>query len=262
MTTAGPNARLGILIVLVAAAFALTSAPASASYIHPEPGYEFGPTGTSSSSFPGSVGEMDFDQSSKRLFVLSKNETKIYSVHFEGPGTYSQLGAPFPLSVASSGCCTDIAIDNTAGGSAENLYYPRTPRSGPGSSDIRPRAPPCRPTPQRRGRSVASASTTRDMSGSATSTKKDRRVRTDRGRRDIDRRRRRNGISLPGQFRPLEQRHVRAAVFRPGCRPLHRRKRVRAGLGTGLRHNDQRQCRDQRNQACRLYSRIHEGLGL
>ena len=112
-----------MLIVLVAAAFALTSASADASYIHPEPGYEFGPTGLSTSSFPGNVAEMDFDQSSKRIFLLNKNETKIYSMHFEGPGTYSPSGVPFPLSVAGSGCCTDIAIDNTAGASAENLYY-------------------------------------------------------------------------------------------------------------------------------------------
>ena len=66
---------------------------------------------------------MDFDQSSKRIFLLNKNETKIYSLHFEGPGTYSPVRVPFPLSVAGSGCCTDIAIDNTAGASAENLYY-------------------------------------------------------------------------------------------------------------------------------------------
>ncbi len=46
--------------------------------LHPSrTGYEFGPTGTTSSAFPGgSVAEMDFDQSSKRLFVLDKNETQ------------------------------------------------------------------------------------------------------------------------------------------------------------------------------------------
>ena len=89
VTTAGPQrSAAGMLIASSSpAAFALTSAPADASYIHPEPGYEFGPTGLSTSSFPGNVAEMDFDQSSKRIFLLNKNETKIYSLDFEGPGT-------------------------------------------------------------------------------------------------------------------------------------------------------------------------------
>ena len=82
------------------------------------------PTGSASSTFSsGTISEMDFDQSSKRPFALNKYETKIYSIHFGGPGSYTEVGAPFPLPVAGSSCCTDIAIDNTGGATAENLYY-------------------------------------------------------------------------------------------------------------------------------------------
>ena len=117
------HVRLGILIALAAAVLAMTCSTADAAYIHPEPGYEFGPTGTSSSAFPGSVAEMDFDQSSKHIFLLVKGDNKVYSMVFSGPSAYAPAGLPFPLSVPGAGCCTEIAVDNTASATAENLYY-------------------------------------------------------------------------------------------------------------------------------------------
>ena len=119
-------ARLGILLaLLVAAMFALTGASAEAAYIHPESAYEFGPDGLATSAFPGSgsVAEMDYDQSSKRIFMLDKSDGKVYAVNFAGPGSYSAVGSPYPLTVGSAGCCTDIGIDNTSGATAEYLYY-------------------------------------------------------------------------------------------------------------------------------------------
>ena len=81
-------ARLGILALLAAAMFALTGASAEAAYIHPESAYEFGPDGLATSAFPGSgsVAEMDFDQSSKRIFMLDKSDGKVYAIQFAGPG--------------------------------------------------------------------------------------------------------------------------------------------------------------------------------
>jgi hypothetical protein len=120
------RSRLGLLGALTASIALLAAPSAFAAYVHPAPSYEFGPTGLPTTAFPGSssVGEMDFDQSSKRLFVLNKSsDNKVYALHFAGAGSYGAVGSPYPLSVASTGCCTDIAIDNTAGSTAENLYY-------------------------------------------------------------------------------------------------------------------------------------------
>ena len=78
-------------------------------------------------------------------------------------------GAPFPLSVAELGCCTDIAIDNTAGASAENLYY--SPDGEP-ILGYTPAGAAFRPSPRRRARSAASGSTTKATSGPATSARR------------------------------------------------------------------------------------------
>ena len=124
-TSGSSQTRLTLLAILVVGVFAATAATADAAYIHPESTYEFGPNGLSTSAFPGSgsVAEMDFDQSSKRIFMLDKSDGKVYAIHFAGPASYSAAGSPYPLTVASAGCCTDVAIDNTPGATAENLYY-------------------------------------------------------------------------------------------------------------------------------------------
>ena len=261
VTTAGPNARLGILIVLVAAAFALTSAPADASYIHPEPGYEFGPTGLSTSSFPGSVAEMDFDQSSKRIFLLVKNDNKIYSMHFAGAGSFAPSGLPFPLTVPSSALLHRRRDRQHRGRDRRKPLLLARRRSDPRIHARRRGA--CRPSPRKPARSAASGSTTKAISGPATSTHKTMeefeptggapiktvdvsgtgspcRVRFDLSNNDM---------FVPQYGGQGAVRYTAASGYAPGSAQVFDPTTNANG-------------RDQRDPARRLHSRLQQGLGI
>ena len=259
---AGCHTRLAILLVL-AAASSLIDLPLANAVLHPSrtrlrirsrpasrpaPSRESSPRWTSTSPASGS-------SSSTRTRPRSTRCTS------KGPGPTRHFRTALPAERRRVAAAAPTSRSTTPPAQrAENLYY--SP-DGTRSSATRPPGAAFRPSPRTAGRSAASASTTKDISGPATSTtRKMEEFEPTGGRPDQNRRRQRHRLALPGQFRPLEQRHVRAAVRRPGCGPIHGRKRLRRGLGPGLRHHDEREGRDQRNQACRLYRRLQQGLGI
>jgi hypothetical protein len=81
----------------------------------------FGPDGTSTSSF-SDAGRLAFNQTSNTLYVLDNGGSQIHA--FDTPAL-TPLGGAFPLSVSGAGFGTngDIAVDNTLGASANNIYY-------------------------------------------------------------------------------------------------------------------------------------------
>jgi len=112
------------LAALLFAVLVSGASSASAAYIHPEATYEFGADGTSGTSFSGGY-SLAFNQANKRLYVLEQEGSprKIHGFHFNSPGSFSALGGLLPFEVNSGGGDPDIAVDNSAGGSANNIYY-------------------------------------------------------------------------------------------------------------------------------------------
>jgi phosphodiesterase/alkaline phosphatase D-like protein len=107
------------LFVLLAA-LALSAAPASAEYIHGPSSAEFGPTGGSSPGF-GNLNTIVYQQAEKKLYALADNS--IYGFSNPSAGTLTPLGGSFPIGVSSSSQDSDIAVDNSATGSAGHIIY-------------------------------------------------------------------------------------------------------------------------------------------
>jgi hypothetical protein len=115
--TIGRRAALSSL--LVASIFALTASPASAVYRHGFVATEFGSDGTSGTSISG-INVLAYQQANKRLYVLSSGKISGFSA--PSPGTFTPLGGAFPKSVSGGGGDSDLAVDNSGTGSANNLY--------------------------------------------------------------------------------------------------------------------------------------------
>jgi hypothetical protein len=119
---AARRARLFSIAAAVAAlgSLALALAPAAAGVVHSVEGPNFGPDGTSATSFGTGIRAIAFDNSRDRLYVESNTPTtpKIYGFDVSTPGTYTPLTGNFPIDVGAGG--TDgLTVDNVSG----NIYY-------------------------------------------------------------------------------------------------------------------------------------------
>jgi len=114
---------LGLLVVTLTVLAIVPSAGAFTTRLKTA---AFGPDGTALSTF-FSAGELAFDQAGNRLYVLDRSEfgSPTNTLHaFNAPAL--TLPGPFPLTVSNGGFPSDvfpIAVDNTLGGSASNVYY-------------------------------------------------------------------------------------------------------------------------------------------
>ena len=114
--------QAGLLAALIATAFAVFAAPASAQLAHPSVSYEFGHDGTDATTFSWPIGGLAYQQANQRLYV--EGENKIYGFSNPSPGTFTPLGGSLPFGVEYSGAFgSAIAVDNSPGASANNLYY-------------------------------------------------------------------------------------------------------------------------------------------
>ena len=153
---------------------------------------------------------MDFDQSSKQIFLLVKCDNKIYSMHLRGPRHLRARRAPLPALGPRPGAArTSRSTTPPEPPPKTSTTRPTATRSSAtrrpgGAAGIRPRT---RREVRRRGRQR------RPPLDRKLQHPQNGRVRTDRRRPDQNRRRQRHRIALPDQVRPLEQRHVRPAVF-------------------------------------------------
>ncbi len=123
LSGSGPLRSLRALALLtgtVASVLAIWAAPASAEYIHGPSSAEYGPNGTSSPGF-GNLNTLAYQQAEKKLYVLADNS--IYGFSNPSAGTLTPLGGSFPIGVSSSSQDSDIAVDNSATGSAGHIIY-------------------------------------------------------------------------------------------------------------------------------------------
>jgi hypothetical protein len=115
--------RLAAILALALVAWALAANPASAKYTHPSVAAEFGPDGTSATSFGGSIYTLVYQQSAHKLFVLDRgNTSSVSGFSHPSPGTFTPLGGAFPFTVSLNGGDPDLALDNSASGTAGDLY--------------------------------------------------------------------------------------------------------------------------------------------
>ncbi len=125
--SAGPKRHLSVVLAALTALtiLALGASSASASYIHPEATYTFGVDGTNLGAAFEGADSLDYNQANDRLYVLQSQSSprRIYGFHFAGPGSFGALGGSFPFEVANGSGDPEIAVDNTAGSTANNIYY-------------------------------------------------------------------------------------------------------------------------------------------
>ncbi len=114
--------RLTLRVALaVVAVLAMAVSPAFAAQSRVEVG-SFGSDGTSATTFSG-ANQLAFDQAAHRLFVLDTGASTIDGFDASIVGTHTPLGGGFPVSVAATGGAPDVAVDNSGGSSAGNLYF-------------------------------------------------------------------------------------------------------------------------------------------
>jgi hypothetical protein len=111
---------LAALVVSIFAAWASAAGTASAELRHLTATAEFGPDGTSATSF-GNIKSLAYQQANDQLFVLDA-VGGIVGLNRSAPGALTPLGGAFPIGLPSLGSEPDLAVDNTAGGTAGNLY--------------------------------------------------------------------------------------------------------------------------------------------
>jgi hypothetical protein len=81
----------------------------------------FGKDGTSASSF-SQLGQLAFDQADRRLFALDGGAPGIFGFDAFAPPAYPTIDGFAPLTTPVPGESSGLAVDNTALGSAGNLY--------------------------------------------------------------------------------------------------------------------------------------------
>ena len=114
-------ARLAVLSALVASFFALAVSPAAAEYAHTTTTGEYGKEGPKASGL-GNGCHLAYQSATHKLYLYS--DSKIYGLDRTAPGVVSPLSGNFPVNTGVSSGCGDphIAVDNSAGGSAGNIY--------------------------------------------------------------------------------------------------------------------------------------------
>ena len=120
----GAVRRLVLLAGVVAAMLALAAGSASADYRHSNAVAEFGPNGSSASSF-GNVNTLAYQQAEDRLYVVdvgSSGNGGIHGFAHPAPGTFTPLGGAFPILTTINNLDSDLAVDNSAGATAGDLY--------------------------------------------------------------------------------------------------------------------------------------------
>lgn len=109
-----------ISAVAVLGAWAGAAASASADQRHLTPTAGFGPDGTGATSF-SNIRALAYQQDSNRLYVLDA-AGGIVGLSRTAPGVLAPLGGAFPLSPPSLGSEPDLAVDNSSGSTAGNIY--------------------------------------------------------------------------------------------------------------------------------------------
>ena len=112
---------LTVLLLAVLVGWASAADRASAEYRHPSETAEFGPNGTGATNFT-EVNTLAYQQSTDRLYVLDVS-SGIHGFQHSAPGVFTPLGGNFPIAVTSKNRYSDLAVDDSAGSTAGDLYH-------------------------------------------------------------------------------------------------------------------------------------------
>jgi hypothetical protein len=121
--------RLGLLSLLASALLATASTPARGAYLHTTVVGEYGKEGPKATGL-GTGCRIGWHAATQRLYLYS--DTKIYGLQRTGTGTVTPLAGGFPIAlpgIQSSCGDRDLGVDNSATGSAGNIYV--TPSNPP-----------------------------------------------------------------------------------------------------------------------------------
>ena len=87
-----------LLLLLVCLVFAFLTGSAHAELSRTTPVEEFGPDGTSATSFPGKVANLDFNEEDDQLIVMTEEPREIFTFDVNGPGDFTPVpGGHFPV---------------------------------------------------------------------------------------------------------------------------------------------------------------------
>ena len=207
------HARLAILLVLAAAMLAMTCTSADAAYIHPEPGYEFGPNGLSTSSFPRGPSPR-WTSTSRASTSSSSTSTRPRSTRCTSkvPAPTRRPACPFRSRVAGVGLLHRHRDRQHRGRQRRKPLLLARRRPDPRIHACRPGSPAFAPIGgEKCGVGVDNEGHlwTGNLHHQGNG-----RVRTDRWRSDQNGRCQRHRIAMSRPVRPLEQRHVCARSTR------------------------------------------------
>ena len=107
-------------LAFILVAGALVAGAASADFRHSNGTAEFGPDGSSASSF-ANVNTLAYQQAEDRLYVVDVGGG-IHGFARPAPGTFTPLGGAFPILTTVNNLDSDLAVDNSAGATAGDLY--------------------------------------------------------------------------------------------------------------------------------------------
>jgi hypothetical protein len=114
---------LAAVLSCALAAWACTARPAVAQYAHVAATAEFGPDGTSATSFSEQINTLAYQQATHRLYAIDAEPAgHIYGFDHPAPGIFTPLADPFPIPFTFSDTGSDIAVDNTTTSTAGDLY--------------------------------------------------------------------------------------------------------------------------------------------
>jgi hypothetical protein len=112
---------LAALVAAACAAWAVGAGPAAAELRHVNATAEFGPSGTAATHF-AEVNTLAYQQATHRLYVVDAvNSGGIYGFDRSAPGAFAPLSG-FPLALPFHNLDSDVAVDNTTGSTAGDIY--------------------------------------------------------------------------------------------------------------------------------------------
>jgi hypothetical protein len=117
--------RTVVILAVAVALLALSAASASAEYRHTTVTGQFGKEGQESGLPKGGIGGncwIAYQSANHHLYLFA--ESKIWGLDRTSPGVVAPIGGGFPVNTGQNSNCGDpnLAVDNSSGGSKNNLY--------------------------------------------------------------------------------------------------------------------------------------------
>lgn len=141
LATSATLRRVVVLAALVTACLVVGAGSAAGEVRRTTVTDEFGPDGTSATSFPGTVAQLDFNEASSQLLVMTEEPREVFTFDVTGPGDFAPVpGGHFPVEgsetagMAVSPLTGDVYVASRSGGlfgyTATGTSLPNFPITG------------------------------------------------------------------------------------------------------------------------------------